>query len=65
MNKVKFIGASKSQNRWGSNDDPNEVLTPGEIYDVEDVEIHSWHTKLTLVGVEGQFNSVCFEEVAP
>ena len=63
--RVRFLGASKEQTMWGSNDDPNPVLTVGETYDVESREVHSWHTKLKLVGFDGRFNSVCFEEVVP
>lgn len=60
---VKFLGASESQVSWGSNDDPNEVLTVGETYDVESADVHSWHTKLHLVGFEGIFNSASFEQI--
>ena len=64
MGKVKYTGSTLDQVRWGANNDPNEVLVPGEIYEVEDREVHSWHTKLTLVGFPGfKFNSVSFEEV--
>lgn len=59
---VKFIGCSKEQIAWGNNDDPNQVLFVGDKYYVEKVEIHSQHTKLTLRGVAGRFNSVCFEK---
>lgn len=60
---VKFIGCSKEQIAWGNNDDPNLVLFVGDKYYVEHVEIHSTHTKLTLRGIYGRFNSVCFENV--
>jgi len=60
--KVQFIGATDDQNNWGDNDDPRKVLTIGEIYEVEHREVHSYHTKLYLKGIEGKFNSVCFEE---
>lgn len=63
MIKVRYIGASDAQVLWGNCDDPRDVLVEGEVYEVEDREAHTWHTKLSLVGVEGQFNSVCFEEV--
>lgn len=58
---VKFIGCSKEQIAWGNNDDPNLVLFVGDKYYVEHVEVHSYHTKLTLRGIYGRFNSVCFE----
>jgi hypothetical protein len=54
-----------TQVRWGGNADPRGVLTPGETYEVELVSVHSWHTKIFLVGVDcGRgFNSVSFEPV--
>lgn len=60
---VKFLGCSKEQIAWGNNDDPNPHLFVGDKYFVEKVEVHSSHTKLTLRGVSGKFNSVCFEKV--
>jgi len=50
--------------RWGSNDNPKGVLFEGDVYYVERIEIHSWHTKLYLRGIRGgKFNSSCFEKV--
>jgi hypothetical protein len=57
---VVFTGQTVEQRRWGGNSDANEVLTKGSTYTVEKVEVHSWHTKLHLVGVTGRFNSACF-----
>ena len=62
-NNVKFIGCSKEQIAWGNNDDPTGILIVGDKYYVEKVEIRSQHTKLTLRGICGRFNSVCFEKV--
>jgi hypothetical protein len=62
-NTVKFIGCSKEQVQWGNNTDPKGILIVGDKYYVEHVEVHSHHTKLTLRGVSGKFNSVCFEKV--
>lgn len=62
-NYVKYIGCSKEQIAWGNNDDPNSVLFLNDIYYVEKVEVHSQHTKLTLRGIYGKFNSVCFEKL--
>ena len=40
------------------------LLTVGEKYTVIDVEVHSWHTLVTLLEFPNeQFNSVLFEEV--
>jgi len=60
---VKFLGCSKEQIAWGNNDDPTSILIVGDKYYVEKVEVRSQHTKLTLRGVSGRFNSVCFENV--
>ena len=60
--KVKFLGCSDAQVKWGSNDSPKRLLVKGETYIVKDIEIHSFHTKVMLVGFKGkQFNSCCFE----
>jgi hypothetical protein len=62
-NYVKFTGCTKEQVQWGNNTDPKGILIVGDKYYVEHVEVHSQHTKLTLRGVLGKFNSVCFEKV--
>jgi len=61
--KVKFTGCDDCQIKWGSNDDPRKTLIEGEIYEINNIEIHSWHTKISLVGHEGKFNSVSFEKI--
>lgn len=60
--KVKFIGCSKEQIAWGSNDDPY-MLILDRVYTVEYVEVHSQHTKISLKGITGKFNSVCFDSL--
>lgn len=59
---VKFIGCSKEQISWGNNDTPH-MLIIGKVYKIEKVEVHSQHTKVSLEGVEGRFNSVCFDSL--
>ena len=61
--KVRYIGASDAQAQWGGCDDPRDVLVEGEVYEVDKKEIYAWNTKILLVGVEGRFNSVCFERL--
>jgi hypothetical protein len=58
---VKFIGCDKYQINWGNNDDPNKLLKIGEKYIVTNVDVRSYHTKISLEGIEGRFNSVCFD----
>jgi hypothetical protein len=60
---VKFVGCTKEQINWGNNTDPNDLLVHGGIYFVQQMIIKSSHTKLILRGVEGKFNSVCFERM--
>ena len=61
--KVIYIGCIQEQINWGSNDDPRKILFENFVYCVETVDVHSYHTKLTLRGVHGKFNSVCFEKI--
>lgn len=61
--KVRYTGSIEEQVRWGNNDNPTGVLIEGDVYYIERIEIHTWHTKLYLRGVYGKFNSVCFEKV--
>jgi len=60
---VKFTGDSGDQWKWGNNTNPENVLVVGQTYIVTDVEVHGWHTKLSLRNEPGQFNSVSFEKV--
>lgn len=61
--KAIYIGCTQEQVNWGSNDDPRKLLFENFEYYVEKVDIHSQHTKLTLRGIYGKFNSVCFKKV--
>jgi hypothetical protein len=58
---VRFIGCSREQIMWGNNDDPNNILEVGKVYKIETVDVRSQHTKLTLEGIPGRYNSVCFD----
>lgn len=61
--RVIYLGTTEDQITWGGNDDPRNVLIEGDIYQIEKVEQHSWHTKLTLRNIPGKFNSVCFKKL--
>lgn len=61
--RLQYIGCDDQQVRYGGNNDPRGVLVEGCIYDVSKEEVHSWHTKISLIGIEGEFNSVCFRDV--
>ena len=61
--KVKFIekNVGDSQVRWGSHEDPKNLLEYGKEYELECAEVHSWHTKIFLKDFPGKsFNSVWF-----
>jgi hypothetical protein len=60
--KVKVV--SDFQNNWGSCDPIKENLTLGQVYTVDHIEIHSWHTKVFLTEFpDKKFNSVHFDQV--
>jgi len=61
--RVVFIGASVEQIKWGKCDDPNKVLKIGDEYTVDHTEMHSWHTKVYIKGVDGAFPSTAFDDV--
>jgi hypothetical protein len=60
---VKFTGCTDSQLSWGYYTGKPKELVVGERYQIDKIEIHSWHTKVWLKNVQGSFNSVCFEVV--
>jgi len=62
MKGLVYTGATDAQVRWGGNSDPGGVLIEGRVYTVEHTDVHTWHTKIKLVGIDGWFNSVCFED---
>lgn len=59
--KVTFTGCSEEQRKWGSYTGDVSKLEVGKNYKVANVEVHSWHTKVFLEGIEGCFNSICFK----
>ena len=60
--KVKFT--CKEPVTWGVSKTNASLLKFGEIYDVERIEEHSWHTKVFLKEFpDVEFNSVWFDEV--
>ncbi len=56
---VVFCGYEENQVRWGANDTPH-MLVVGNDYIVDLVEVHRSHTKVSLRGIDGKFNSVHF-----
>lgn len=61
LKRVRCI--SDYDNSWGSCEPIKGSLTVGQVYEVDGEEVHSWHTKIWLVGFLQPFNSVHFEEV--
>jgi len=60
---VEYIGCTDEQVRWGNNDDPRSFLIVGKHYIVEDVKVHSQHTKVKVRNKMGLFNSVSFKVI--
>ena len=60
---IRYVGASDAQVEWGSCQDPRPVLEFGRQYEVERCELHSWHTKVFLIGVDSGkgFPSAAFD----
>ena len=58
---IVFTGCDDMQHGFGSHTGNYKLLQIDSSYVIEHIEVHSWHTKLYLVGYEGSFNSVCFE----
>lgn len=55
---------SQDQINWGSNDNPNNVLEVGKVYEVLEEEVHSWHTKLILKDFPNKkFNCITFKYI--
>lgn len=61
--KVKFIeeDVSDIQIQWGGHNNPVGLLKVGQEYEIEDIEVRGWNTKIFLKGFEGSFNSVWFK----
>jgi hypothetical protein len=59
---VTYIGVDQHQINWGSCDDPRDILELNKEYTIEYTDVYSWHTKVKLMGIEGDFPSVAFEE---
>ena len=61
--KVKYIGCTEPQKKWGNHTGDFNKLVKYNIYTIIKTEIHSWHTTVFLLEAKGSFNSVCFYEV--
>ena len=65
--QVRYIGNTSEYLRSGIGDDPIAKLIKGNTYLVESVdpqfvEIKSNFYIIKLIGVDGEFNSLCFEK---
>lgn len=53
--------SSEAQTNWGANDPTEGCLEVGKAYEVSEIEVHSFHTKIHLKDFPGKkFNSVVF-----
>lgn len=60
--KIIYQDATDEQVRWGDGDDPRIHLVFNEVYTIEKIIIHSWHTKIYLKEIPGKkFNSLFFK----
>ena len=57
---VIFKGWTDEQISWGNADPPYHLIL-GRTYVLEEVKVHSQHTKVKLKNKTGWFNSVHFE----
>ena len=57
VKKVRYNGGTQSY--YGCSDPTN--LVPGEEYEVVHIEVFGWHTKYSLRGVDGKFDSTWFD----
>lgn len=62
MKKVVYRDTFDEQVRWGGCADPRKVLTPGQEYMAERIEVHGWHTKLFLQGHDKGFPLFAFDD---
>ena len=60
--KVKCVSVDIEFQRFGNSSGDLSNLTIGNFYTVTNVEVQSWHTKIEIDGVIGQFNSELFEK---
>lgn len=59
--KVRYLGLDIHQRNWGTYTGDPWNLKIGKEYIVTDIEVHTQHTRVTVAGVSGCFNSVGFE----
>ncbi len=61
MKEIKCI--SDYENNWEGCEPIKGNLEVGKVYEVEDIEVHTCHTKIYLKGFPKPFNSVHFENI--
>ncbi|MBT7338580.1 MAG: hypothetical protein HN802_02675 [Candidatus Jacksonbacteria bacterium] len=61
--KVKYIDCTDQQVSYRGHSDPRNLLKQNKVYEVARWDEFPWHTDVTLVGIIGRFNSVCFEKI--
>jgi hypothetical protein len=60
---VKYNSSKQTAWNYGQGNNPEGRLLDGQEYEVERVEVHSWHTLYHLKGDIGKYNSVMFDGV--
>ena len=60
--QVRYIGNTSEYLKSGGADIPSSELIKGNTYLVEHVETSSQYEIIKLIGVQGEFNSLCFKK---
>lgn len=60
--QVTFKGANDNQIRFGGGDDPTNILSPGNTYQVKQHSRQYTNNTVKLEGIEGNFNAYLFKE---
>lgn len=58
--RVIYHGTRDEQVKWGGCDDPRGKLTEGQTYIVHQMEVHSWHSTVSLNGITGRWPAGAF-----
>lgn len=58
------VCVNNEDHTWGFNDYASKHLEVGKLYTVNMIDVHSWHTRVSVKEIPNMwFNSVAFEEL--
>ncbi|MEG1564200.1 MAG: hypothetical protein RR365_10810 [Bacteroides sp.] len=59
------VCVNNEDHKWGFDDYASRHLEVGKLYTVDRVDVHDWHTRVSVKEIPNMwFNSVAFEELA-